>query len=65
MYKPGVKHIIPDILSRLQATKSQKPIITAELDFDHINTYNFTISLYNISPKLRKKLKTSYKSDLI
>jgi hypothetical protein len=53
------------MFSRLQITKSQKPIIIAELDFDYINAYNFIISLYNISPKFRKKLKTSYKSDPI
>jgi hypothetical protein len=53
------------MFSRLQAAKSQKPTITTELDFDYINTYNFIISLYDISPEFHKKLETSYKSDLI
>jgi hypothetical protein len=53
------------MFSRLQTTKSQKPIITTELDFDYINAYNFTISLYNVSPEFRKKLKTGYKLDPI
>jgi hypothetical protein len=65
MYKPGVKHIVLDIFSRLQAAKSQKPIITTELDFDYISAYNFTISLCNVSPEFRKKLETSYESDLM
>jgi hypothetical protein len=53
------------MFSRLQTTKSQKPTITTELDFDYISAYNFITSLYNISPKFYKKLETSYKSDLI
>jgi hypothetical protein len=53
------------MFSRLQTAKSQKPIITTELDFDYISAYNFTTSLYNVSPKFRKKLETSYKSDPI
>jgi hypothetical protein len=53
------------MFSRLQATKSQKPIIITELDFDYISTYNFTTSLYNVSPEFYKKLETSYKSDLM
>jgi hypothetical protein len=65
MYKPGVKYIVLNTFSRLQATKSQKPTITTKLDFDHISAYNFIISLYNINPKFRKKLKASYKLDLI
>jgi hypothetical protein len=65
IHKPGVKHIVPDILSRLQAAKSQKPTITTELDFDYISAYNFTTSLYNISPEFRKKLEAGYESDLI
>jgi hypothetical protein len=56
-------YIILDIFFRLQAAKSQKLIITAELDFDHISTYNFIISLYNVSPKFRKKLEVGYKLD--
>jgi hypothetical protein len=55
--------MVLDILSRLQAVKSQKPTITAKLDFDHISTYNFTISLYNVSPEFRKKLETGYELD--
>jgi hypothetical protein len=50
---------------RLQVAKLQKPIITIELDFDYISAYNFIISLYNISPEFRKKLKANYKLDLI
>jgi hypothetical protein len=50
---------------RLQAAKSQKPIITTELGFDYISTYNFIISLYNVSPEFHKKLKASYKLDPI
>jgi hypothetical protein len=65
MYKLGIKHIVLDMLSRLQAAKSQKPIITAKLDFDYISAYNFIISLYNVSPEFRKKLETSYKLDPI
>jgi hypothetical protein len=65
MYKLGIKYIVLDIFFRLQAAKSQKPIITAELDFDHISTYNFITSLYNISPEFRKKLEAGYKSDPI
>jgi hypothetical protein len=57
--------MVLDILSRLQATKSQKPTITAELDFDYISAYNFIIFLYNVSPEFCKKLKASYKLDLI
>jgi hypothetical protein len=53
------------MFSRLQTAKSQKPTITAELDFDYISAYNFTISLYNVSPKFYKKLKTSYELDLM
>jgi hypothetical protein len=64
-YKPGVKYIVPDTFSRLQAAKSQKPIVTAELDFDYISTYNFITSLYNVSPEFYKKLETGYKSDPI
>jgi hypothetical protein len=62
-HKPGVKYIILDIFSRLQAAKSQKPIITTKLDFDYINTYNFITSLCDISPEFRKKLEAGYKSD--
>jgi hypothetical protein len=65
MYKPGVKYIVLDIFSRLQAAKSQKPIIITKLDFDYISAYNFITSLYNISPEFRKKLETSYKLDPI
>jgi hypothetical protein len=57
--------MVPNALSRLQAAKSQKLTITAELDFDYINAYNFTISLCDISPEFRKKLKASYESDPI
>jgi hypothetical protein len=63
MYKPKVKHIIPDVFSRLQVIKSQKLIITAELNFDYINAYNFIIFLYNVSPEFRKKLEAGYNSD--
>jgi hypothetical protein len=65
MYKPGVKYIVPNIFSRLQTTKSQKPIIITKLNFDYISAYNFITSLYNISPEFYKKLKAGYKSDLI
>jgi hypothetical protein len=54
-YKLEIKHIVPDVFSRLQAAKSQKPIITTELDFDYISAYNFIISLCDVSPKFRKK----------
>jgi hypothetical protein len=57
--------MILDMFSRLQAAKSQKPIITTELDFDHISAYNFIISLYNISPEFCKKLEAGYKLDPI
>jgi hypothetical protein len=57
--------MVLDILSRLQATKSQKPTVTAELDFDYISAYNFIISLCDVSPKFCKKLKASYELDLI
>jgi hypothetical protein len=57
--------MIPDAFFRLQVIKSQKPIIIAKLDFDYISTYNFIISLYNVSPEFRKKLETGYESDLI
>jgi hypothetical protein len=53
------------VFSKLQAAKSQKPIVTAELDFDYISAYNFIISLYNVSPEFRKKLEAGYKLDLI
>jgi hypothetical protein len=53
------------MLSRLQVIKSQKPIITTELDFDYISAYNFITSLYNISPEFCKKLEASYKLDPI
>jgi hypothetical protein len=53
------------MFSRLQITKSQKPIIIAELDFDYISTYNFIIFLYNVSPEFYKKLEASYKLDLM
>jgi hypothetical protein len=53
------------MFSRLQIVKSQKPIIITEFDFDYINTYNFIISLYNISPEFYKKLEASYKLDPI
>jgi hypothetical protein len=65
MHKLGVEYIIPDVFSRLQAAKSQKPIIIAKLDFDYINTYNFIISLYNVSPEFHKKLEASYELDPI
>jgi hypothetical protein len=65
MHKLGIKYIILDIFSRLQIIKSQKPVITTELDFDYINTYNFITSLYDVSPEFRKKLETSYELDLI
>jgi hypothetical protein len=64
-HKPGIEYIVLDAFSRLQAAKSQKPTITAELDFDYISAYNFTTSLYNVSPEFRKKLETSYKLDPI
>jgi hypothetical protein len=57
--------MVPDIFSRLQAAKSQKPIVTAKLDFDYISAYNFITSLYDVSPEFRKKLEASYESDLI
>jgi hypothetical protein len=57
--------MVPDVFSRLQAAKSQKFIITAELDFDHISAYNFITSLYNVSPEFRKKLEAGYKLDLM
>jgi hypothetical protein len=57
--------MVPDMFSRLQVIKSQKPIVTTELDFDYISAYNFITSLYNVSPKFRKKLEASYKSDLM
>jgi hypothetical protein len=53
------------MFSRLQAVKSQKPIIITKLDFDYISAYNFIISLYNVSPEFHKKLKAGYKLDLI
>jgi hypothetical protein len=53
------------VFFRLQAVKSQKPIVIAELDFDHISAYNFTTSLYDVSPEFRKKLKAGYKLDPI
>jgi hypothetical protein len=62
-HKPGVEHVVPDALSRLQAAKSQKPAVTAELDFDHISAYNFTTSLCDVSPEFRKKLEAGYESD--
>jgi hypothetical protein len=65
MHKLRIKHIVLDAFSRLQAAKSQKPTITAELDFDYISAYNFTTSLYNISPEFHKKLEASYESDLM
>jgi hypothetical protein len=65
IYKLGIEHIVLDVFSRLQATKSQKLIVTTELDFDYISAYNFIISLYNISPKFCKKLEAGYKSDPI
>jgi hypothetical protein len=57
--------MVPDIFSRLQAAKSQKPIVTAKLDFDYISAYNFITSLCDVSPEFRKKLEASYESDLI
>jgi hypothetical protein len=65
MHKLGVKHIVLDTLSRLQGAKSQKPIITTKLDFDYISAYNFTTSLYNVSPEFHKKLEAGYESDPI
>jgi hypothetical protein len=65
MHKLRIKYIVLDTFSRLQAAKSQKPTITAKLDFDYISAYNFIISLYNISPEFRKKLETGYKLDPI
>jgi hypothetical protein len=65
MHKPGVKYIVPDVFSRLQTIKSQKPIITTKLDFDYISAYNFTTSLYDVSPEFHKKLKAGYESDLM
>jgi hypothetical protein len=65
MYKLGVKHMVLDTFSRLQAAKSQKPTVTTELDFDYISAYNFTTSLYNVSPEFRKKLEASYELDPI
>jgi hypothetical protein len=53
------------MFSRLQIIKSQKPIIITKLDFDYINAYNFTTSLYNVSPKFYKKLETNYELDLM
>jgi hypothetical protein len=50
---------------RLQATKSQKPTVTTELDFDYISAYNFITSLCDISPEFRKKLEAGYELDLI
>jgi hypothetical protein len=64
-HKLGVKYIILDAFSRLQAAKSQKLIITAELDFDYISAYNFITSLYNVSPEFCKKLEASYELDPI
>jgi hypothetical protein len=55
--------MVPDVLSRLQVAKSQKPTITAELDFDYISAYNFITSLYNVSPEFRKKLEAGYELD--
>jgi hypothetical protein len=57
--------MVLDAFSRLQAAKSQKPTITAELDFDYISAYNFIISLCNVSPEFRKKLEAGYKLDPI
>jgi hypothetical protein len=65
MHKLEVKYIILDTFSRLQTAKSQKPIITTELDFDYINAYNFITSLCNVSLEFRKKLEASYRLDLI
>jgi hypothetical protein len=62
-HKPGIEHVVLDVLSRLQAAKSQKPAVIAELDFDHISTYNFITSLYDVSPEFHKKLETSYELD--
>jgi hypothetical protein len=53
------------VFSRLQATKSQKPTVIAELDFDYISAYNFITSLCNVSPEFRKKLKAGYELDFI
>jgi hypothetical protein len=53
------------MFSRLQAAKSQKPIVIAKLNFDYISAYNFITSLYNVSPEFRKKLEAGYKSDPI
>jgi hypothetical protein len=64
-HKPGVKYMVLDTFSRLQAAKSQKLAITAELDFDHISAYNFTTSLCDVSPEFRKKLEAGYESDPI
>jgi hypothetical protein len=55
--------MVPNMFSRLRAAKSQKPTITAKLDFDYISAYNFIISLYNINPEFRKKLETGYELD--
>jgi hypothetical protein len=55
--------VVPDALSRLQAAKSQKLIVTTKLDFDYISAYNFITSLCDVSPEFCKKLEAGYESD--
>jgi hypothetical protein len=57
--------MVLDVFFRLQAAKSQKPIIITELDFDYISAYNFITSLCDVSPEFRKKLEAGYKLDPI
>ncbi len=62
--KPGVSHIVPDTLSRLQHECSTEDYKEGELDALWASSFAYTVSTHvQMKASMKKKLLDSYKAD--